>query len=177
MIKRSNGLIVLTIAPLLTLADSDDALAAEVVYKSNNTISTAPYYSAIKRKTRTSALSTPPVTADNPHHLANRIPIRSTTLRPGEPRVVEQAHQQPVFVMGGDVASREWFEREAAQLARMGAVGVVIALETQKEWAHIHRIARRHRLIVHAVEGDAIADAYQIDTYPTLIIGERIGGQ
>ncbi|MEM8500675.1 MAG: integrating conjugative element protein [Pseudomonadota bacterium] len=176
MSRRSRASWVLMLVWLVSV--SGYAAAAEVVYKGSDTISTVPFYSAIRQKTESSVLGKKPLLPDgNPHLLRNRIPIRSSTLRPGQPRIVEQEHQQPVFIMGGDLQSLEWFEREAAHLGRLGAVGVVIALESEGEWSRIQRIARQHRLIVHTVDGDAIAEAYRIDTYPTLIVGEGALGQ
>jgi len=168
---RPHSILTLSICTIFSCS----GWTAEVVYKGSDTISSAPFYSGIKEKTDTSALQQRKRQQNgNPYTLRNRLPIRSELLKPGEPRIVEQEHQQPVFVIGGDKLSRDWFTKEAPQLARIRAVGVVIALESESEWSQIQRVARHYGLIVHTVNGDAIAEAYQIDTYPTVVVGEGV---
>lgn len=169
---------LLIMLSLFMLINPRSVVANEVVFKGRETISTQPFYSGIKnKKTQRSVTVHRQTTGRDLHTGASRLPIRSTSMSLAAPRIVDQQHQLPIFVMAGDRQSQNWLTREATTLRKIGAQGVVVALETQQEWQQIQRIATLNGLVVHVVNGDAIAKAYKVNTYPTLILDRGKYGQ
>lgn len=160
---------------LVLTSHSVTTSGAEVVYHGAESISTAPFYLNIKRKTDTNSTVSRSQKKRAGYSLEDRLPIRSGALSVGPPRIVEQEHQRPVFIVGGDKRSLQWFAEKAPELAQLRATGIVVALESTKEWSDLQAIARRHRLVIHSVNGDAIAEAYKISSYPTVIMDRRHG--
>jgi integrating conjugative element protein (TIGR03765 family) len=153
------------------------ANAAEVVYKGRETISTQPFYSSIKQKTAQSSLRAKRHAGANPLKLQNRLPIKSSLLSPGEPHIVDQPQQLPVFIVSGDQQSFEWVQAEIETLKRIGAQGIVVEVDSMKDWRRIQQFAASQKVPINVVNGDAIAKAYNIHTYPTLILDRGMLGQ
>jgi integrating conjugative element protein (TIGR03765 family) len=154
-----------------------NAQSAEVVYKGRETISTQPFYSSIKQKTAQSSLRPKRHAGANPLKLQNRLPVKSTLLSPGEPRIVAQPQQLPVFIVSGDQQSYEWVKAEIETLKRIGAQGIVVAVDSMNDWRRIQQFAASQKVPINVVNGDAIAKAYNIHTYPTLILDRGMLGQ
>lgn len=151
--------------------------AAELVYKGRETISTQPFYRSITQKTPQGHVRVKRHTGPNPLTLENRLPIKSTLLSRGVPRIVDQSQQLPIFIISGDKHSFAWVQAEIETLKRIGAQGVVVALDTMADWRRIQQFASAQRVPINVVNGDAIAKAYNIQTYPTLILDRRMLGQ
>lgn len=161
---------ILGVVAVLCAATAVHSNAAEVVYKGKETISTQPFYSSIKQKTTQSSQGSKQHHGSNPHKLKHRLPVVSTVLAPGEPRIIDQPQQLPVFIIAGDNASIKWLQQEIDTLKRIGAQGVVVALGNMAQWRQLQQIAGSRQVPINVVNGDAIAKAYNIQTYPTLIL-------
>jgi len=75
----------------------------------------------------------------------------------------------PVFVMGLDRASLEWFERSAASLVKLGAQGVVVQAAHQDQWQAFKEEARAKGITVRIIRDSAIAEGYGVSTYPIVL--------
>jgi hypothetical protein len=53
----------------------------------------------------------------------------------------------------------------------------VVAVDSMNDWRRIQQFAASQKVPINVVNGDAIAKAYNIHTYPTLILDRGMLGQ
>lgn len=73
----------------------------------------------------------------------------------------------PFFVLGTDELSMEWLDARAPFLAEMGAVGIVVNVQTQAELEQLRQLAPG--IEMRPTHGDAFADQLRLPGYPILI--------
>jgi len=107
---------------------------------------------------------------------AARYPIVSV-LRPGYldksqalPNPVKGA--KPFFIVGNDVFSRDWLEKNKAYLQKLGAQGLATNIDTQNTFKQLEVMARPLPLV--AVPIDELVTVLHLSVYPVLVTGEEI---
>jgi integrating conjugative element protein (TIGR03765 family) len=102
------------------------------------------------------------------------LPIRSPRLTLGqvEPRPINQRFARPFFLIGADPASREWLAKNRAELARIGAVGMLVQAETVDDLRIIAELA--NGLPISPAPATDTAAALGLAHYPVLISSEGI---
>jgi integrating conjugative element protein (TIGR03765 family) len=100
---------------------------------------------------------------------AGMLPVRSARLSPG--REMRRALRmpgwmKPVFLIGDDEESRRWLKAHAPRLKAMGAVGLVVQVETVEALARLRALAG---LPLSPVSGDDLAERLNLRHYPVLI--------
>ncbi len=143
----------------------------EVIYQGQNTVSTQRYYSALKQKKKLSKRQgAGQLPTGQLSMLEGRLPIEPTRLTRAEPSVMEvEQLMTPVFVMGSDAQSIDWLQTNGETFRALGAVGIVVELRDMATWRAIQSLGQQYGLRLHVLNGDAIAEAFNIDHYPVLI--------
>ena len=153
-----------------------------VLYDAGNTIPVAPYlrHIAVAEHKRNQALASAQAQmaeastgSVEPVSLAAFFPIRSERLQPGPPTRRRVAQLPiPIFVIGMDSVSLQWFEASINELRALGAQGVVVQAENFAEYDALRRQALSRGVVLDVTPGDAIAEGFDIKSYPTLLVGE-----
>ncbi len=125
---------------------------------------------------------TPSVPAESPNTLFHAVlPVRTLPLGPGrleprplDPMVAERLRHlpRPLFLIGSDSLSREWLTRHQPRLQELGAVGLLVAVETQAELETMCAIGQD--LIILPVSATTLAETLKLTHYPVLISPEGI---
>ncbi len=145
-----------------------------VVYESQSTVSAWPYY---KRLERGSQFNNP---IDVPEHagikpMAEQLPLIPSQLKVGKPDMkIQEGQVIPLFIMGMDTVSLNWFTKAAEGLAEIGARGVVVQADKQHEWQSLQGQANAMGIDLMLLAGDSLAQGYQIDTYPVVIVSPEL---
>lgn len=175
---RPSGLLFLcaisTVAPANELVIRGKPI---VVYDNNSTITAWPFFKRIEGKSSAKqALDIPAGAAIKP--MTERLPLTPGRLRVGKPAIRMQAGQVvPLFIMGMDPVSLQWFDQAAEELAQMGARGVVVQATIARDWQALQRQAQNRGIDLILLPGDALAEGYRIDTYPMVIVSPEAAGQ
>ena len=176
------SLLIMLLASVSVSAQEAPVPTTIVLHDAGNTIPAAPYLRHIanadsKRsnaRSRAQALLADSTSAAaEPISLAAFFPIRSERLRPGSPSRKRIAKLPiPLFVIGMDAASLSWFEASIDELRALGAQGVVVEAENYADFDALRRRALSRGVVLDVTPGDAIADGFNIDSYPTVLVGE-----
>ena len=97
-------------------------------------------------------------------------PVHSPTLRAAR-KTIRQRHavlDRPLFLLGDDAVSRRWLSRQAEQLRRLDAVGLVVEVASQARFDALRRLAPGLELT--PVVGDALAEHFGFSSYPALLL-------
>ncbi len=151
--------------------------SGEVIYQGQNTVSTQRYYSALKQKRPPTKIeSARKLPIGQAVTLEGRLPIEPKRLVAAEPSVIEVNRLlTPVFVIGSDAQSINWLQQNGELFRDLGAVGIVAELRDMAAWRDIQSLGQQHGLRLHVLNGDAIAEAFNIEHYPVLIQGVKHG--
>ena len=100
---------------------------------------------------------------------AAMLPVRSTQLSPGEVqhRVIRAPGLTPLFLIGDDARSRAWLQQWQAALRELGAVGLVVNVDSAAALAELRRLAAG--LTLSPASGDDLAQRLGLRHYPVLI--------
>ena len=100
---------------------------------------------------------------------AAMLPVRSTQLSPGEVqrRVIRAPGLTALFLIGDDARSRAWLRQRHAALRELGAVGLVVNVESMAALTALRRLAPG--LTLSPVSGDDLAQHLGLRHYPVLI--------
>jgi integrating conjugative element protein (TIGR03765 family) len=100
---------------------------------------------------------------------AAMLPVRSTQLSPGEVqrRVIRAPGLTALFLIGDDERSRAWLRQRQAALRELGAVGLVVDVESMAALAALRRLAPG--LTLSPASGDDLAQRLGLRHYPVLI--------
>lgn len=147
-----------------------------VIYDSGDTQPIAPYlHQAFGQPARVADESSarnlrPP--AIDPHTFG--LPVHTSTLTPGpvSPRSLQRAPPRPLCLLGTDARSRRWLTRYRDRLHQVGAVCLLVNVNTATELQAMQRLATGIPLL--QASGAAIAHQLHLRHYPVLI--SRQGG-
>lgn len=153
-----------------------------VVYTGPRTVSAQPYYNRIKTTGQSGPVleSVPAGAGAGAGALAleERLPLSSTQLMVGQPAIkTVPGLTTPLFVMGMDEVSLNWFSRAAQGLADIGARGLVVQANHVASWRELQRRARDIGIDVMLLDGDSLAQGYGIRTYPMVLMSPELAGR
>lgn len=151
-----------------------------IVVEDRGGVSALPYYEALNLQPRDldRELRLPRIEQPQPpserYSEADMLPVRSTLLTPGvvARRVIEAPGLNPLFLVGDDERSRAWLRRHAERLRELGAVGLVVDVESQAALDTLRRLGPG--LILSPVAADDLARRLGIRHYPVLVTATGI---
>lgn len=105
---------------------------------------------------------------------ANMLPVRAQRVTPGrvQRREINAPGLPPFFMVGDDDLSRQWLVERGEALSAMGAVGMVVNVETAGRLAQLRALAPDLRMVPAA--GDDVAERLGLDHYPVLITAQSV---
>lgn len=167
---------------LLSLAAAPAILAQPprlIVVEDRGGVSALPYYQGLDLL-QPRAGDAPPARIELPRLPSHRfgeadmLPVRSILLSPGDVarRVIQAPGLTPVFLVGDDDRSRTWLHQRAPALRDLGAVGLVVQVESPQALASLRALAPE--LTLAPVSGDELAQRLGLRHYPVLITGTGI---
>lgn len=171
---RRSGLVLMAVSLIASNVQSATALRPHhpiVVFQSSSTVSALPFYSKLKNQDGpgTPLPRVPGEYGVTP--LEQRLPLRSARLRPGPPVVKPiQGLYQPLFIMGMDTASLQWFAEAADEISEIKARGIVVQAESLAAWRQLRDLAATQGIPLMLLEGDSLAQGYAITSYPILLV-------
>jgi integrating conjugative element protein (TIGR03765 family) len=127
------------------------------------------------------AADDPPVPRADPHRpnlgaadLDRLLPISSPGLTPGkvERRHLDRRFARPFFLIGADPVSRHWLATHRDELLGIGAVGMLVQVETGHDLRAIAELAGG--LPILPAPATDIAEALGLSHYPVLISNQGI---
>lgn len=100
---------------------------------------------------------------------AAMLPVRSPMLSPGDVsrRVIHAPGLKPLFLIGDDDRSRAWLQQRATILRDLGAVGIVVNVESAGALDALRRAAAGLTLV--PAPGDDLARRLGLRHYPVLV--------
>lgn len=109
-----------------------------------------------------------------PYDEAALLPIRSPSLRPGPvaPRTINLPGITALFLIGDDPRSHAWLQQRLPDLQRLGAVGLVVNVESATALQALRD--RPPGLSLTPVPGDDLAQRLGLTRYPVLITATTI---
>ncbi|MBA4682164.1 MAG: integrating conjugative element protein [Pseudomonas sp.] len=148
-----------------------------IVVEDRGGASALPYYEALKLQPRADQPSPrieiphPPTKAFSE---ADMLPVRSTRLSPGgvSRRTIEAPGLAPLFLVGDDERSRAWLRQRASRLQALGAMGLVVNVESAQALAALRTLVPD--LSLSPVSGDDLAARLALHHYPVLITATGI---
>ncbi len=148
-----------------------------VVYESQSTVSAWPYYKRLEStSTPSQGVHMPEDTGIKPMH--EQLPLTTNKLRVGKPAIkIQEGLFLPLFIMGMDPVSLNWFEQAADELASLGADGVVVQASNVDNWLSLYEQARDLGIDLILLNGDSLAWGYRIETYPMVIVSPEQAAQ
>lgn len=144
------------------------------VVQNRGGVSASPYYQAMDLSPIGTALGRPdqaeiPEVQIHPFSEADMLPVRSALLSPGkvERQSMDATGLRPLFLVGDDELSRNWLHQRAGSLRALGAVGLVVNVESAEGLARLRGMAPD--LTLSPAFGDDLAQRLGIRHYPVLI--------
>lgn len=146
----------------------------EVIFDNGRTRPLAPYLEALEpgpEKPPPAPPAPPSLGAAEP---AKLLPIRSPGLSPGpvQAKVHVRPHLRPFFMVGADARSRRWLVRHRAHLVSIGAVGLLVAADSEQDLRQVAGLARG--LAITPASGSDLARVLGLEHYPVLITASGI---
>jgi integrating conjugative element protein (TIGR03765 family) len=149
-----------------------------VVYEGRSTIPAQPYYQRLRNQQPASARRLTPPAGASVQALEDRLPLQPDTLRIGTPALkTVNGLVRPLFIMGMDDVSLNWFQAAAEGLVAIGAKGIVVQATDKIAWLDLKERARATGIDLILLEGDSIAEGYGVDSYPVVFVGPELAGQ
>ncbi len=140
-----------------------------VIFDNGQTRTLAPYLETLQKEPETAPPETPATPPPGAGDLRTLLPIRSPGLTPG--KVAARAHARPLlrpfFLIGADARSRRWLTRNRAHLRSIGAIGMLVAADSENDLRQIAALARG--LSITPASGADLARVLDIKHYPVLI--------
>ena len=169
-----NPIVPIAAIGLLTTstAFAQSASAPLIVVEDRGGASALPYYQSLDPQPEHATSPAPkpaPRMGNAAEAEAAMLPVRSTQLSPGEVqhRVIWAPGLTPLFLIGNDARSRAWLQQRHAALRELGAVGLVVNVESPAALAELRRLAAG--LILSPASGDDLAQRLGLRHYPVLI--------
>ncbi len=150
--------------------------SALIVVEDRGGSSALPYYEALKLQPhdlQSLRIEVPHPLAE-PFSEADMLPVRSTRLSPGEVprRTIEAPGLPPFFIVGDDARSHDWLRQRAAHLRELGAMGLVVNVNSTSGLAALRALAPD--LTLAPTPGDDLAARLGLHHYPALITATGI---
>ncbi|VFR32138.1 FIG00954712: hypothetical protein [plant metagenome] len=148
-----------------------------IVVEDRGGASALPYYESLDlqpRRDQPPPRIVVPRAPIGPSAEASMLPVRSPALSPGEVprRVIQAPGLKPLFLIGDDDRSRAWLKQRAPVLRDLGAVGVVVHVESAEALAALRRLAEG--LVLVPASGDDLARRLALRHYPVLVTSTGI---
>lgn len=169
-----NHIVLIAAIGLLstTTVFAQTASAPLIVVEDRGGASALPYYQSLDPQPDE---ATPPAPIPAPRvgnageAEAAMLPVRSTQLSPGEVqrRVIRAPDLTALFLVGDDERSRAWLWQRQAELSELGAVGLVVNVESMAALMALRRLVPG--LTLSPVSGDDLAQRLGLRHYPVLI--------
>ena len=157
------------LAGILALTSVHTGAQLPVIFDNGQTRTLAPYLETLQKEPETAPPETPASPAPSTGDLRTLLPIRSPGLSPG--KVAARAHARPLlrpfFLIGADARSRKWLTRHRVHLRSIGAIGMLVAADSEKDLRQIAALARG--LSITPASGADLARVLDIKHYPVLI--------
>ena len=157
------------LAAVLAFTSLNAGAQLPVIFDNGQTHSLAPYLETLQKEPETSRPETPAIPSPGAGDLRTLLPIRSPGLSPG--KVQAQSHARPLlrpfFLIGADARSRRWLARNRAHLLSIGAIGMLVAADSEAQLRQIAALARG--LSITPASGADLARVLDIKHYPVLI--------
>lgn len=161
---------------ILTASAADPQL---IIVEDRGGVSALPYYQALDLPPMGTPIDQPvhvevPAASSQPFSEAGMLPVRSALLSPGrvERRAIQATGLQPLFLVGDDERSRTWLRQRADSLQALGAVGLVVNVDTTEGLARLRELVPG--LTLSPASGDDLAQRLEIRYYPVLITATGI---
>jgi integrating conjugative element protein (TIGR03765 family) len=166
----------LTVSLLSTvMAVSFSARASLTVVGDLGGETTSPLFDAInagkiKGTGMSESLPQPPTSLS----ISDMLPVSTPEMSPGvvASRPLNLPGMPPVFVVGDDVASRQWLQQHAESLSRMQATGMVISVKDEQGLNALRQLAQGVAMV--PVSGGDLARRLGLNHYPLLITATGI---
>lgn len=102
------------------------------------------------------------------------LPVRSAHLAHGDvaPRAIQAPGFTPMFLVGDDQRSHAWLRQRAPALRELGAVGLVVQVESPQALASLRALAPG--LMLAPASGDELAERLGLRHYPVLVTATGI---
>ena len=169
-----NHIVLIAAIGLLstTTVFAQTASAPLIVVEDRGGDSALPYYRPLNPQPDQAAPAAPmpaPRVGNAADAEAAMLPVRSTQLSPGEVqhRVIRAPGLMPLFLVGDDERSRAWLHQRQAALRELGAVGLVVNVESAAALEELRRLAAG--VILSPASGDDLAQRLGLRHYPVLI--------
>ena len=174
MRRPSVCLLVLTLSVLTQAQDLVIQRQPTVVYEGLSTVVATRYYKRMERQdTELSTVEAP--AGAGVTSVDQQLPLSTPALKVGRPTMqVQEGQVVPLFVMGMDSVSLNWFSEAAPGLAEIGARGVVVQAERRSDWLTLQQQAKRLGIDLMLLSGASLAAGYDIDTYPIVIVSPAL---
>ena len=170
--------IALLVCPIAQAETTAFQRQPVVVHEGHNTIPTQRYFKRLKREGITESPVVPPTDAQGVLPLEQRLPLSTSRLQVGPPQMKAiLGLVTPIFVMGMDDLSLNWFDRAADGLIEIGARGMVVEASRLTDWQTLKEKARNAGIDLMLLEGDALAEGYGISTYPIVLMSPELTQQ
>ncbi|AZD86847.1 hypothetical protein C4K14_4025 [Pseudomonas chlororaphis subsp. aureofaciens] len=165
--------IALGLAVWLSPATAQLPLSPLIVVDDQGGSTALPYYEAISPQ-GDSHLPAPITTPPNGYGEADMLPVRTPRLTPGPvvPRSIQAPGLTPVFLIGDDTRSRAWLGQRLNTLRQLGAVGLVVNVETIAALLELRALAPDLHLM--PVSAEDLAQRLDLSRYPVLITATGI---
>jgi integrating conjugative element protein (TIGR03765 family) len=105
---------------------------------------------------------------------ANMLPVRPQRISPGRVsrREINAPDLRPFFMVGDDDLSKQWLIERGEALSTMGAVGMVVEVETVERLAQLRALAPGLKML--PTSGDDVAGRVGLEHYPVLITAKSV---
>lgn len=136
----------------------------------------APYLDAVNGKAnefsppQSLSSSEPPASLS----VSTMLPVSTPEMTPGAvvSRQLNLPGMPPVFIVGNDDQSRSWIQKRSAELAKLGATGLVVNISNESELESLKLLAPS--LALAPVQGGDLARRLQLAHYPVLITADGL---
>lgn len=157
------------------MAVAFSACASLIVVGDSGGEPTAPLFEAINAGQNNDtgmpeSLPQPPASLS----ISDMLPVSTPEMSPGvvASRALNLPGMPPVFVLGDDVASRQWLQQHAASLSGMQATGMVISVQDEQGLNTLRQLAPGVAMV--PVSGGDLARRLGLNHYPLLITATGI---
>ena len=154
--------------------------APVVIYDSGQTQSITPYLEPVTIKSEP-AMRLPVPSPSKPFNRSDLLPVHTPEMSPGRLSLkttssLQKAHLQylshPVFLLGTDDFSRRWLAHHRQRLQRLGAVGLLVQVNSEAELQAMQRLAGG--LAIVPTPATELARLLSLRHYPVLISRQGI---
>lgn len=174
-----NHIVLIAAIGLLstTTVFAQTASAPLIVVEDRGGASALPYYQPLNPQPDDTARPAPlprPRVGNSAEAEAAMLPVRSANLSPGDVprRVIRAPGLTPLFLVGDDARSRAWLRQRHATLRELGAVGLVVNVESTAALVELRHLAPG--LTLAPASGDDLAQRLGLRHYPVLITSTGI---